>query len=174
MEVKIDQQKIKELRLARSWSQEKLADEAGVSLRTVQRMELDGSASLKSRLAVAQAFDIEPGELDRKSVSQSHFSVDDRQTIEAPQNMFKDWFAYPGPKEVGPKIRAGVLIFFWVMTVVTGGVLLLLGGLLTILAVSDPEIPLTQVLLASTPVAIVFAVNAGLLLFFKRILSPST
>ena len=49
MELKVNQKKIKELRLKKSWSQEELAEKAAISLRTVQRMELDGSASLKSR-----------------------------------------------------------------------------------------------------------------------------
>ena len=64
MEMNVNRELIKALRLKRSWSQEKLADEAGISLRTVQRIETDGVASLQSRVAIADAFEIEPVDLD--------------------------------------------------------------------------------------------------------------
>ncbi|MCH8135321.1 MAG: helix-turn-helix transcriptional regulator [Proteobacteria bacterium] len=60
----VNRELIKELRLKKSWSQEKLADMAGVRLRTIQRIETDGVASLQSRTAIANAFEIEPVELD--------------------------------------------------------------------------------------------------------------
>ncbi|PCJ26904.1 MAG: hypothetical protein COA96_04550 [SAR86 cluster bacterium] len=64
MEMNVNRELIRELRLRKSWSQEKLADVAGVSMRTVQRIETDGVASLQSRTAIANAFEIEPAELD--------------------------------------------------------------------------------------------------------------
>lgn len=64
MEMNVNRELIKELRLKKSWSQEKLADAAGVSMRTIQRIETDGVASLQSRTAIANAFEIEPAELD--------------------------------------------------------------------------------------------------------------
>jgi transcriptional regulator with XRE-family HTH domain len=58
MSVKIDGTRIRALRLDRSWSQELLAEQAGVSLRTIQRMETEGVASLQSRRAIAAAFGV--------------------------------------------------------------------------------------------------------------------
>lgn len=64
MEMNVNRELIKELRLKKSWSQEKLADMAGVSMRTVQRVETDGVASLQTRIAIAEALEVEPAELD--------------------------------------------------------------------------------------------------------------
>ncbi len=64
MEMRVNHELVKQLRLERSWSQEMLADQADVSLRTIQRIEINGVASLKSRLAVAQALEIDPTDLD--------------------------------------------------------------------------------------------------------------
>ncbi len=57
-EVKINPEGIKKLRESKSWTQEHLASVAGVSLRTIQRMEADGSSSAESRLAVAAALGV--------------------------------------------------------------------------------------------------------------------
>lgn len=56
--MKIDSNKIKKLREARSWSQEHLSNVAGLSLRTIQRVEAEGSASAETKMAIASAFDI--------------------------------------------------------------------------------------------------------------------
>jgi len=61
MSVSID--KIKQLRNYSGWSQERLAEISGLSLRTIQRIETSGNASLESQLAIATAFSISPGEL---------------------------------------------------------------------------------------------------------------
>lgn len=61
--MKISVDKLKKLRLHSGWSQERLADISGLSLRTIQRIESGGSASLESQLAIATAFDISPSEL---------------------------------------------------------------------------------------------------------------
>jgi len=55
--------KIKELRLERAWSQAQLAVVASLSLRTVQRVELNGKCSKESLLSLASAFDIDVREL---------------------------------------------------------------------------------------------------------------
>ena len=52
------------LRKERSWSQDELAVAAGLNLRTVQRIERSGSASLQSRKALAAAFNIDVSALD--------------------------------------------------------------------------------------------------------------
>jgi transcriptional regulator with XRE-family HTH domain len=54
---------VRQLRLNKSWSQEQLAEEAGVSPRTVQRVESEGVASLQSCRAIAQALGVEPADL---------------------------------------------------------------------------------------------------------------
>ena len=41
-----------------------VAEEAGISLRSMQRIEAEGTASLQSRAAIATAFEIEPIELE--------------------------------------------------------------------------------------------------------------
>jgi transcriptional regulator with XRE-family HTH domain len=57
-EVKMNPAGVKKLRESKSWTQEHLATAAGVSMRTIQRMEADGSASAESRLAVAAALGV--------------------------------------------------------------------------------------------------------------------
>ena len=63
MDMSVDREFVRRLRLDKSWSQEKLADEAGVSLRTVQRVEADGVASHRSCRAIARALGVEPAEM---------------------------------------------------------------------------------------------------------------
>ncbi|MCC6202967.1 MAG: helix-turn-helix transcriptional regulator, partial [Gammaproteobacteria bacterium] len=62
--VNIRSDRVRELRLQKSWSQEHLADVARLNLRTVQRVESAGTASLRTRRALATALGIEPAELD--------------------------------------------------------------------------------------------------------------
>ena len=64
MNMKINAPLVVTLRNRRSWSQEELATAAGLNLRTIQRIESDGVASLQSRKALASAFDVEVTELD--------------------------------------------------------------------------------------------------------------
>ena len=52
------------LRKQRSWSQDELAVSSGLNLRTVQRIERSGVASLQSRKALAAAFNIDVSDLD--------------------------------------------------------------------------------------------------------------
>lgn len=61
--MKIDANQIRTLREAHGWSQEHLATVAGLSPRTVQRMEAEGRASHESRMAIAAALSVEPGQL---------------------------------------------------------------------------------------------------------------
>lgn len=63
MEMKVNTKLIKALREERAWSQEHLAMVAGLSARTVQRLEADGNASPESRMAIAAAFGVEPAQL---------------------------------------------------------------------------------------------------------------
>ncbi len=67
----IDSAMIKKLREERSWSQEHLASVTGLSLRTIQRIESEGSASLESRMAIAAAFGVLPAALIKRALRQS-------------------------------------------------------------------------------------------------------
>ncbi len=50
--------RIKELRLAKAWSQEQLAELSSLSARTIQRIENGEQASLETLAAIASAFNI--------------------------------------------------------------------------------------------------------------------
>lgn len=74
MDLHIDAQKIRKWREDRCWSQEHLADAAGVSLRTIQRLESHESVSRETVSALAAAFGVDaatlmlnPGEEARKA-----------------------------------------------------------------------------------------------------------
>lgn len=68
--MKINSKLVLELRTAQCWSQEELALAAGLNIRTVQRIESDGTASLQSKKALASALEIDFHDLDFKEVSQ--------------------------------------------------------------------------------------------------------
>ena len=59
---------VRELRRERGWSQEQLAAIAGLSERTVQRIEAGGDCSLDSEMALASAFELPPSALSRSDV----------------------------------------------------------------------------------------------------------
>jgi transcriptional regulator with XRE-family HTH domain len=58
-----DSEKIKELRLQRGWTQEQLAEIAGISARTIQRTEATGSAAFDTLRAMALAFELDFNQL---------------------------------------------------------------------------------------------------------------
>jgi transcriptional regulator with XRE-family HTH domain len=63
MEMKIDSKLIRAEREKRGWSQEHLANVAGLSLRTIQRIENAGSASFESATALASVLAVEVADL---------------------------------------------------------------------------------------------------------------
>lgn len=63
MSITPDTEKIKRWREERLWSQEHLAEMAGISLRTLQRIENGDSASRESLMALASAYNVEIGAL---------------------------------------------------------------------------------------------------------------
>ena len=63
MEHSVNGDKIKQLRINNSWSQEKLSVASGLSLRTIQRVENEGVCSLESRQAIAATFQVESSAL---------------------------------------------------------------------------------------------------------------
>jgi transcriptional regulator with XRE-family HTH domain len=55
--MKVNTTQVSTLRKRRSWSQDELATAAGLNLRTVQRIESEGTASLQSMKALAAALE---------------------------------------------------------------------------------------------------------------------
>lgn len=66
---------IRELRLAKGWSQEQLATIAGLSTRTIQRIENDHQASLETLGAIAAALGMQVGDLTRQAPEQTACST---------------------------------------------------------------------------------------------------
>ena len=62
-DVKLNNIKIQKLRAIKCWSQDELAAASGVSVRTIQRVEKNGTASLETTKALASVFDLTPDEL---------------------------------------------------------------------------------------------------------------
>jgi len=58
-------QLIRKLREDRAWSQEHLAAVAGLSARTIQRVEAENSASRETRMAIAAALGLDLAQLNR-------------------------------------------------------------------------------------------------------------
>jgi len=63
MEMQLNVKKLKQLRESKAWSQSQLADIAGISLRTVQRIEKSGVASPESVMSICSAYDIQTNDL---------------------------------------------------------------------------------------------------------------
>ena len=61
--MRIDAGLVKKLRAERHWSQEQLAAACGVNLRTIQRLENTGKASIESVRALAAVFEVDADEL---------------------------------------------------------------------------------------------------------------
>jgi len=57
MDMQLNKEQLRRERELRAWSQGHLAEVAGLSMRTIQRIETTGSASLESAKAIASAFD---------------------------------------------------------------------------------------------------------------------
>lgn len=68
MEMKVDAKRIRDARTNRAWSQEHLAEVSGLGLRTIQRIEAGGNASLESVAALSTVLAIPIVEL----VQQQH------------------------------------------------------------------------------------------------------
>jgi DNA-binding XRE family transcriptional regulator len=62
--MKINAAIVLEYRLGRAWSQEELGSVSGLSLRTIQRVEKEGLASLETKKALAAIFNIDIRDLD--------------------------------------------------------------------------------------------------------------
>jgi len=71
MDQSVNSEKIKQLRIARSWSQEKLSLASGLSLRTIQRIENEGVCSLDSRQAIAATLQVDSSDLGSHAANSS-------------------------------------------------------------------------------------------------------
>ena len=67
-QTRVNAQLIRRLREDRAWSQEDLAQAAGLNSRTIQRIERDGTASLQSQRALADALAMDPTELSDNGI----------------------------------------------------------------------------------------------------------
>ena len=67
---------VKSQREERAWPQRQLAEVAGVNLRTIQRLERDGSASFETLMGVASAFEIDVKQLNPTSKTQGKIKPD--------------------------------------------------------------------------------------------------
>jgi DNA-binding XRE family transcriptional regulator len=63
-QMKIDGAKVRKLRDLQGWSQEQLAEAAGVGVRTIQRAEAQGSASRETKVCLASALGVPHAELE--------------------------------------------------------------------------------------------------------------
>lgn len=61
--MKVNSDQIIKLRSKKNWSQEQLSEACGLSLRTVQRIENTGNASIESIRVLASIFNVDPNEL---------------------------------------------------------------------------------------------------------------
>lgn len=61
--MKLNKRKLQQLRTMRCWSQEQLAAACGISVRTIQRIEKTGQASLETTRALAAVYQLSPDDL---------------------------------------------------------------------------------------------------------------
>jgi transcriptional regulator with XRE-family HTH domain len=62
-DVQLNYSKVQQLRARRCWSQEELASACDLSVRTIQRVEKSGNASLETTKALASVFEVSPVDL---------------------------------------------------------------------------------------------------------------
>lgn len=75
MEMKVNSNRVKQLRNQQSWSQDQLASVSGLSLRTIQRIENRGTCSLDSKRALAAVFEVDVEEL---TLNEKNFILTDQ------------------------------------------------------------------------------------------------
>ena len=63
MDMQIDSNRLRSEREKRAWSQDQLAEVAGVALRTIQRVETTGAGSYETAKAIAAVFEVDVSQL---------------------------------------------------------------------------------------------------------------
>lgn len=86
--MKINSNLVKKLRIARNWSQEQLSEACGLSLRTIQRLENGGNASLESIRVLAAVFEIDSNEL---ILNEKEESITPRDAVERGLRQFANF-----------------------------------------------------------------------------------
>ena len=67
--MRVDAERVVNLRTARGWSQSELAEASGLNLRAVQRIEASTVASLRSKRALASALEVNIQDLDDRGMN---------------------------------------------------------------------------------------------------------
>lgn len=88
MYMQINSKILIELRKKRAWSQSELAEVTGLSLRTVQRIEKSGTASLESVKAFAAVFELAPESLQLATVTDEEAADSNETRVIIPQAPF--------------------------------------------------------------------------------------
>lgn len=75
---------VRKLRIEKGWSQETLAQVSGLSVRTIQRIERGGKASLETLGALAAVLEVDISTLATETgmFKQQEFSEEDREAVE--------------------------------------------------------------------------------------------
>ena len=78
MNMKVSGKVVRQLRLARGWTQEHLATLAETATKTIQRVEMGGKCTLETRSALAAVFQIDVQQLDgEEAIEQAQTEGDD-------------------------------------------------------------------------------------------------
>lgn len=75
---------VRKLRIEKGWSQETLAEISGLSVRTIQRIERGGNASLETLSALAAVFEVDIATLatETSMYKQNELSNEEREAVE--------------------------------------------------------------------------------------------
>lgn len=105
--MKINSELVKRLRQERHWSQEQLSEMCGLNLRTIQRLEKNGNASLESVRALAAVFEVDVAslELDAAEIKRNPW-----QTVYANLRNFDDFDGTADRYEFGWFLAMMVLV----------------------------------------------------------------
>jgi|Cruoilmetagenom7_1024161.scaffolds.fasta_scaffold27525_1 transcriptional regulator with XRE-family HTH domain len=84
--MRINSELVKQLRANKHWSQQQLSDACGLNLRTIQRLESSGKASIETVRALAAVFEVSPDDLTVPESGQPE--IDKPETGEASMSLF--------------------------------------------------------------------------------------
>jgi len=96
--MKINAELIKRLREEKQWSQEQLAELCSLNLRTIQRLEKSGNASLESVRALAAVFELDARELQAEE-QETVTKLSPWGSVQASLKQFDDFWGVASPYE---------------------------------------------------------------------------
>ncbi len=105
--MKINAELVKRLRQERHWSQEQLSEMCGLNLRTIQRLEKNGNASLESARALAAVFEVDVASLELDAAKLKRNPL---QSVEASLRNFDDFEGTADRYEFGWFLAMMVLV----------------------------------------------------------------